>query len=214
MTHSSSFLPLQEVYSSYPELDYLKAFSFLEIHTNYQLQPLRELTYTHIEISSAHYRYPGMASQKTFRRIGAGFCGSVWASDDSHAIEREDGGPGRSLLNDYNMHQKIMRTLLESQSAAIQPRISLPTCHQLVQSKDQEWRNKQISRFSKEIQIVCNTLVTDRIPPFPKEVREIIIDRYCPEPLRLSIKSSDPDQDCLIRPYLGHWKSYKTMFSQ
>ena len=144
-----------------------------------------------------------MASHHIFRRIGAGFCGSVWASDNSHAMKREDGGPGRSLLNDYNMHQNIMQTLLESQSATIQPRVSLPTCHQLVRSDDQEWWNKQISRFPKEIQIFCNTLITDRIPPFPQEVRDTIIDRYCPEQLRLLIKSSDPDQDCLIRPYLG-----------
>ena len=144
-----------------------------------------------------------MASQRTFRRIGAGACGSVWASDDSHAMKREDGGPGRSLLNDYNMHQKIMQTLLESQSAAIQPRISLPTCHQLIRSDDEEWWNKQTSRFPEDVQISCNTLVTDRIPPFPQEARDTITNRYCPEPLRLSIRSSDPDQDCLIRPYLG-----------
>ena len=118
-------------------------------------------------------------------------------------MKREDGGPGRSLLNDCNMHQKIMQTLLESQSAAIQPRVTLPACHQLIRSDDEEWWNKQITRFPKDVQISCNTLVTDRIPPFSKEVRNTITDRYCPEPLKLSIRSSDSDQDCLIRPYLG-----------
>ena len=144
-----------------------------------------------------------MASQQAFRRIGAGCCGSVWASDDSHAMKREDGGPGRSLLNDYNMHQKIMQTLLESQTATIQPRISLPICHQFVGSGDQEWWNSKFSRFPNEVQMPCNTLVSDRIPPFPQEVRDTIIDMYCPESLKLLIKSSAPDQDCLIRPYLG-----------
>ena len=40
-----------------------------------------------------------------FRRIGAGFCGSVWAPDqrEPFAFKREDGGPGRSLLNDFVM---------------------------------------------------------------------------------------------------------------
>jgi hypothetical protein len=43
-----------------------------------------------------------------FYKIGTGFCGTVWTSTDdslkNYAFKREDGGPGRSLLNDYDMH--------------------------------------------------------------------------------------------------------------
>ncbi|MCJ1411790.1 hypothetical protein MMC19_005882 [Ptychographa xylographoides] len=137
-----------------------------------------------------------------FRRIGQGFCGTVWTtstgSADTYAIKREDGGPGRSLFNDYNMHKIILENLTVSQT-----RISVPGCHQYVSSDDRTWWNERISGFPKDFQVPCNALVTDRIVPFPQAVRDFLIDAYCAEPLRSSIKISEPDQDCLIRPYLG-----------
>jgi len=61
------------------------------------------------------------AMNDNLRRIGAGFCGSVWAprtaSENAHSFKREDGGPGRSVYNDYVMHQKILSALSISQSA-------------------------------------------------------------------------------------------------
>ncbi|KAI4248858.1 MAG: hypothetical protein L6R40_000870 [Gallowayella cf. fulva] len=63
-----------------------------------------------------------------YRRIGMGFCGSVWAaepgSDDVCAIKREDGGPGRSLWMDYLMHREVFKALVACQS-----RVSVPRCH-------------------------------------------------------------------------------------
>ena len=151
-----------------------------------------------------------MSDERVFRRIGVGFCGSVWSSNDSqsHAMKREDGGPGRSLLNDYNVHQKLQRAVFESQSSNRElsvslPRVCLPACHEFIHHNDQIWWDKQISRFPMEFQIPCNILVTDRITPFPEEVRNNIIDKYCHEPLKLSIKTSFSSEDCLIRPYLG-----------
>lgn len=137
-----------------------------------------------------------------FRRIGQGFCGTVWASSTesghAYAYKREDGGPGRSLHNDYIMHQKVLEILSPNKS-----RVGVPGCHQFVYSDDRTWWDKQCSRFPKDFQICCNILITDRIPPFPKVVRDTITNLYCSESLRTSIKSSEPDQDCLIRPYLG-----------
>lgn len=48
-----------------------------------------------------------------FRRIGAGFCGTVWASSSKgSAFKREDGkedgGPARSLQNDFDVHQRVL----------------------------------------------------------------------------------------------------------
>ena len=143
-----------------------------------------------------------MAHTQTFRRIGQGFCGTVWAdaaeATDSTAIKREDGGPGRSLYNDYKMHQVVFRNLCINSSTAL-----VPDCHRYVYGDNQSWWDDHLFRFPKECQVPCNVLLTSRIPPFSKRVRENLIDLYCPESLRSSIKSSEPDQDCLIRPYLG-----------
>ncbi|KAL8689394.1 MAG: hypothetical protein Q9218_004931 [Villophora microphyllina] len=139
-----------------------------------------------------------MTMNQTFRRIGQGFCGTVWSVDHGpeakYAVKREDGGPGRSLHNDYIMHQKILET-------TSQLRVSVPACHQYV-SREDPWWNERLSAFPAPL-LPCNGLITDRIPPSPEAVRHNIIDLYCPEALKSSIKDSEPDRDCLIRPYLG-----------
>lgn len=144
-----------------------------------------------------------MDCDRPFRRIGAGFCGTVWASDLVHAFKREDGGPGRSLFNDYTIHRKLLEDIPSRESNSSQTIVHLPGCHQYVRRSDHAWWNARVSSFPKDCQVPCNVLVTDRIPPLPQEIRNLIIDRYCPEQLISSIKSSKPDQDCLIRPYLG-----------
>ena len=140
------------------------------------------------------------ATEDGFRRIGQGFCGIVWArkSKNDFAIKREDGGPGRSLRNDYFMHRKALDSLNVSQSS-----VCIACCYEYVEQNDLVWWEAQISKFPKHFQERCNALPTGRIPPFPQSVRETLIDIYCAESLRPSINSSEPDRDCLIRPYLG-----------
>ena len=141
----------------------------------------------------------------SFRRIGQGFCGTVWAapteSGDTFAIKREDGGPGRSLENDYNMHLQVLKSLSRSFT-----KVYVPRCHDYVSAHNQTWWDERVLEFSEQYQIPCNALVSERIPPFPKEARDAILNKYCPDSLRPKIeliKSSEPNQDCLIRPYLG-----------
>ena len=113
-------------------------------------------------------------------------------------MKREDGGPGRSLHNDYLMHQAAL------QSLRTRPfKIFIPSCHQYISPGHEAWWSENLPRFPPEFQIPCNTLLTDRIPPFSKTVRDTLIDLYCPEALKISIRSSLPDEDCLVRPYLG-----------
>lgn len=137
-----------------------------------------------------------------YRRIGQGFCGTVWASAtkcaNGYAIKREDGGPGRSLFNDYTMHQKISKCWVTHGFP-----VRVPHCSQYIYASNQGWWDEQIPRFPERFQVPCNALVTERIPAFPDDVRHTIVDRYCPEVLKGAIRTSVPDEDCLIRPYLG-----------
>ncbi|KAL9595057.1 MAG: hypothetical protein Q9219_006680 [cf. Caloplaca sp. 3 TL-2023] len=136
-----------------------------------------------------------------FRRIGQGFCGTVWAPEvgacDFTAVKREDGGPGRSLHNDYIMHRKIL-----SHSSPSQSYLRIPACYRYISSEDSSWDELR-QRFPSQFQIPCNSLITERIPPFSQDVRERIVEKYCPDHLKASITSSEPDRDCLVRPYLG-----------
>ncbi|KAL8821466.1 MAG: hypothetical protein Q9223_000515 [Gallowayella weberi] len=112
------------------------------------------------------------------------------------AVKREDGGPARSLYNDDVMHRKILSSLPS------QHYLRVPVCHQYITSQDSLWEKLSLI-FPTQFQITCNSLISERIPHFPQEVRERIIDKYCPDQLKATIISSEPDRDCLIRPYLA-----------
>lgn len=137
-----------------------------------------------------------------FRRIGAGFCGTVWSPPpgdvlSEYAFKREDGGPGRSLRNDFEMHRLALSSL--SRLAPLQ----VPYCHHFISNDDDdEWWSANLGRFPPGYS-PFNMIQSQRIPPVPQHVREFLIDMYCPESLRPEIKASDANKDCLIRPYLG-----------
>ncbi len=146
-----------------------------------------------------------------YRLIGSGFCGSVWApptpeGKDSMALKREDGGPGRSLANDYYMHKRILACLNQLNHNAplslTQQRVQVPQCFRFIEATDSAWWGENSIRFP-EGYTACNTLQSERIPPLPQIVRERLIAKYCPPALVDEIKASVSNQSCLVRPYLG-----------
>ena len=99
------------------------------------------------------------------------------------------------------MHLKVLKTL-----SGRLLRLLVPACHEYVSCHNQKYWDERLSRFPKEFQVPCNALISERIPPFTKQVCDILIEQYCPDSLRSNvevIKSSEPNQDCLIRRYLG-----------
>ena len=91
------------------------------------------------------------STNNKLRRICQGFCGSVWAppsgsgfainsvgKDDnsslilsSCAVKREEGGPGRSLYNDFIMHQQASKT-----PSAAKTTVHVPKCHEYITFDD------------------------------------------------------------------------------
>ncbi|KIW83743.1 hypothetical protein Z517_02989 [Fonsecaea pedrosoi CBS 271.37] len=137
-----------------------------------------------------------------FRRIGQGFCGSVWAAEGGTvAMKREDGGPGRSIRNDYNMHKVILEKHSQQKD---QNSVCVPRWPRLV-TGDASWWEANLCRFPQGY-VACNVLCAERIPPLPQEVRDRLVDRYCPPAAAATIKNNDADRDCLVRLYLGRRK--------
>ena len=120
-------------------------------------------------------------------------------------FKREDGGPERSLWNDFEMHKRLLICLnqfteLQVTDLSLQTQIS--QCYRFIKAEDQAWWNENLINFPRGYSS-CNVLHSERIPSLSLNVRELLIHKYCPAALVAEIKASDVNQDCLIRPYLG-----------
>ncbi|CRK41391.1 hypothetical protein BN1723_005111, partial [Verticillium longisporum] len=144
-------------------------------------------------------------SESAIERIGMGHCGSVWASKSSIALKREDGGPGRSLLNEHDIHRTLLRAAIGARqlsSSSIQShQINIPLCHGFLTADDAAWSG--ILPQLPENYTSCNALLSERIPPIPESARRLLVEKYCPEPIRESILADPKNEDCIIRAYLG-----------
>ncbi|PLB48810.1 hypothetical protein P170DRAFT_167961, partial [Aspergillus steynii IBT 23096] len=154
-------------------------------------------------------------STENYSKIGSGFCGTVWAIGlDGPAIKREDGGPSRSLANDFTMHQRAIdafRKLSSTKSCRDRPSVRIPQCHRFISSDDTAWWTKNLPFFPHRYSS-CNAISSERIPPFPDDTRALLVGKYChffPE-LRPQIMTSTSNQACLIRPYIGRQRTYGT----
>jgi hypothetical protein len=164
----------------------------------------------HTSISLHHYAI--MESHNNFHQIGIGFCGSVWSPaqdpNKTSAFKREDGGPGRSLSNDFTMHKRAIEGLRRladlnstNSSASLAPPAQIPYCHRLIEASDTWWETN-LQNFPTGYS-PCTVLHTERIPPLPQKAREFLIDRYCPDSGKKVIKADINNKDCLVRAYLG-----------
>lgn len=144
--------------------------------------------------------------ETTLRKIGQGFCGTVWAASTGPAFKREDGGPARSLRHDFEMHQRVLQSFHKS---TLQPQITIPACHDFIDSTDHEWWSVNQQKFPPGY-TPCNIILSQRIPPFPETTRQLLISNYCPPKIEQQILISEPDKDCLIRPYLGRRRTQRS----
>jgi hypothetical protein len=148
-------------------------------------------------------------SSSRFRCIGKGLCGSVWAVDrpgNSRALKREDGGTGRDIQNDYDVHRRVLASLqsLRDKHEALTglAKIHIPECHALISPNDYDWWTKRLYRFPKGY-TPCKTLISERIQPLSRPVRETLIHKFCPVQLQDTIKADRDNEDCIARVYLG-----------
>lgn len=153
------------------------------------------------------------ADTSTLRIIGRGFCGTVWAaSEKGPAYKREDGGPDRSLRNDFEMHHRVLQSFQEfadlSESPQIRLQIQIPACYDFIKATDQKWWSVNLRKFPPGY-MPCNIILSQRIPPFSETIRRLLISNYCPPKIAQQIITSEPNKDCLIRPYLGRRRTQK-----
>ncbi|EKV10735.1 hypothetical protein PDIG_24170 [Penicillium digitatum PHI26] len=147
------------------------------------------------------------ADTSTLHTIGHGFCGTVWASEAGSAFKREDGGPDRSLRNDFEMHHRTIQSFQKIHT--LQIKVQIPACYDFITITDQKWWSVNHRKFPPGYTSPCNMIQSQRIPPFSDAIRQLIIKKYCPPKIIREITASDPNKDCLVRPYLGRRRTRK-----
>lgn len=154
-----------------------------------------------------------LQSSVQYRCIGKGFCGSIWTLEGTQnkdnqqiVIKREDGGPGRSVTNDYNMHLQLLQSALQHPPSMP---FSIPQCHELIQATDTWWKSC-LHRFPPGYS-ACKALISERIPKVPRSISDKIVDLFCAgnAPLSDFVKGNADDDACLIRPYLGRRRRHR-----
>jgi hypothetical protein len=83
--------------------------------------------------------------------------------------------------------------------------IHIPKPFNFITAKNNDFWDILAHQFP-EPQQPCDLLEAERIPPAPEQVRNALIDLFCPEKLRQAARDSSENKDCLIRLYLGREK--------
>ncbi|KAK2011661.1 hypothetical protein LZ32DRAFT_629411 [Colletotrichum eremochloae] len=154
-------------------------------------------------------------STDQLQKIGAGHCGSVWAASSprsSLVIKREDGGEGRSITHEYNMHRHVIRCLQSPRVATgiIRTRINLPRCEGFLSHEDEATWSQILPRLPKTY-TSCNALISEKIPPLPREVRKFLSERLNIGENPDEVADDANNAHCLARPYLGRRKHRRTI---
>lgn len=166
----------------------------------------------HISYRTQHtlIQFTFQMTQNNYQKIGAGFCGTVWAQDlHGPAIKREDGGPSRSLANDFTMHQRALEAL--NQLPAKHKQFRIPQCYRFITPEDTSWWAENLPLFPPGYS-PCNAISSERIPPFPEHIPALLLKKFCPFSPEASrqIMTSASNRACLIRPYIGRQRTYPT----
>ncbi|MCJ1473934.1 hypothetical protein MMC13_002590 [Lambiella insularis] len=145
---------------------------------------------------------------QNFRKIGEGWCGIVFEhTDPSTVLKKAKNKENGTLWNDY-----VMQTRVHGEFARAQYLFGVQrppyTTHVMYFSSPPEsdkWWAENISKFPVEYQEPSHMpfLCLERIPPLSREIREDLIDVFCPEKIREEAKNEAANNDCIARLYLG-----------
>jgi hypothetical protein len=141
----------------------------------------------------------------SYREIGRGCCGSIWALPNSDwVIKREDISPYRSVLNDQIMHRRVIAANNVDEHKLP---VRIPTSYEIIEAED-DWWNTNLDLFPNSE--ACRSYRQERIPAVPLSIRSMLITKYCRESLQASTRASKKNEDCLIRLYTGKRRQQRT----
>ena len=137
-----------------------------------------------------------------FRQIGIGSCGVVFEQTGCAHVVKRGLGERMPLWRDYVMHTAVQEGLEKHPLAAIR----IPRCLAFINSENRSWWDANGHYFPEQYERPADLLLSERIPPLPRIVRDALIDMYLPERLaakREEVRAYPANKDCLTRLYLG-----------
>lgn len=146
-----------------------------------------------------------------FRRIGQGFCGTVWAPDGrgefNHdgidvALKREDGAPGRCLKKEWHHLQTIKAK--SSEYTDLLAQISIPKPVQYWTPGEFAWSDV-LPRLPHAYES-CNAMLSERIYPISQHGRRVLTEMFCPLAIASRMMDDEKNKACVARCYLGRRK--------
>ncbi|PKS06194.1 hypothetical protein jhhlp_007511 [Lomentospora prolificans] len=189
------------------------------IRINRELKRMLTIS-TEITTTSTNAEYDTEAQAHgatTFRKIGAGACGVIFAQDGKSVVAKLGKVMNGDLRNDYEKHKSIARAFHELKVTSFR----IPDCYEYTARDDGHYFNDHpelVEAATSACNLPTDVLVTERILPLPKATRVFLIDKYChfDTPQKQKAKQDPANNDCLVRVYLGlprGWHTGRRFFS-
>ncbi|KAH7318991.1 hypothetical protein BKA65DRAFT_556420 [Rhexocercosporidium sp. MPI-PUGE-AT-0058] len=150
------------------------------------------------------------------KKMLSGTCGFVFAQLGTAQVvkrAREDGPDSAALWNDFLMHKKVEQGFETGNSSGL-PTVHVPRPILYVSRTDTFWWENNGHRFPNDFQTPSNLLMSERILPLPKFIREALIQLYCPENLRSSQFDEPKNKDCLRPQRFFSLRNFKLHLNQ
>jgi hypothetical protein len=127
---------------------------------------------------------------RVFRDIGVGTCATVFDHTGTGQAIKKQKSESLPLLQDYRY------PLLE---------IKLPKPKAYIPKTDTDWWDANKEHFPERYNTPANIIVSERIMPLPKIIRDALVNLYAPPGAKdkWDFKNIPENKDCLARVYLG-----------
>ncbi|KAK3385677.1 zinc finger protein-domain-containing protein [Podospora didyma] len=144
-----------------------------------------------------------------FRKIGFGQCGLIFERPGFiHVVKVARPGFADALRTDFVVHNKVFSAFHQDNHDNAQCRI--PNVYYFIERNDKSWWDAHGHLFSASntastasFPLPAFAVLSERILPLPKMVRQCLINTFCPPHLRESVSANPINRDCVARVYLG-----------
>lgn len=152
---------------------------------------------TEVQQSAQHH-----AGKKSFRKIGAGACGVVFAPDGEPLVFKFARTSDGMLWNEHQMHASICEAFAKFPDMVVR----IPDYHFYIPKDDDEYL-LAYPELREAVEPTCNLptsyFVSERILPLPEPIRAELITKFCTPRLQQGARDDVANKDCLVRVYLG-----------